>query len=386
MPPVQPAGSMAAAFAEVARVLQAEETAQRTLQKIVDLAAQMIPGCEEAGVSLVRGQRIETPAASGELPGQVDRLQYESGEGPCLDAIRSRDVFVTDDLTREQRWPHFAAAAAAETGVHSMLSFRLFVEHDTLGALNLYSRSTTAFDADSHAVGAVLAAHAAVALASAAEHDKAERLQQELAASEHSIFTYQQQVEVALTLQRSMLAALPQFAGCQLAARYTPAVAAAEVGGDWYDAFALPGGGLALTVGDVAGHDVHAAVGMSQLRNQLRALAVDRRNRPRTCCAAWTASPPICASLTPLPVSTRCSTSPPTARRGCGSRTPGIPRRCWSPPRASPATSTPPTMSCSASTSTSTAPAPTSTCPQVPPCCSTPTDWWSTATAASTRA
>jgi serine phosphatase RsbU (regulator of sigma subunit) len=271
---------MAAAFAEVARVLQAEETAQRTLQKIVDLAAQMIPGCEEAGVSLVRGQRIETPAASGELPGQVDRLQYESGEGPCLDAIRSRDVFVTDDLTREQRWPHFAAAAAAETGVHSMLSFRLFVEHDTLGALNLYSRSTTAFDADSHAVGAVLAAHAAVALASAAEHDKAERLQQELAASEHSIFTYQQQVEVALTLQRSMLAALPQVPGCQLAARYTPAIAAAEVGGDWYDAFALPGGGLALTVGDVAGHDVHAAVGMSQLRNQLRALAVDRQEPP----------------------------------------------------------------------------------------------------------
>ena len=83
-----------------------------------------------------------------------------------------------------------------------------------------------------------------------------------------------------MTLQRSLLTALPQVPGCQIAARYLPAVAALEVGGDWYDAFPLPAGMLALAVGDVAGHDLRAAVDMSQLRNQLRALAVDRQEPP----------------------------------------------------------------------------------------------------------
>jgi serine phosphatase RsbU (regulator of sigma subunit) len=50
-------------------------------------------------------------------------------------------------------------------------------------------------------------------------------------------------------------------------------VSTAQIGGDWYDAFALPDDALALVVGDVAGHDVSAAVGMSQLRNLLRAVA-----------------------------------------------------------------------------------------------------------------
>jgi hypothetical protein len=55
----------------------------------------------------------------------------------------------------------------AETGVHSMVSFRLFLEGDTMGALNYYSRRTRAFDAEAERIGAVLAAHAAVAISGA---------------------------------------------------------------------------------------------------------------------------------------------------------------------------------------------------------------------------
>ncbi|MEE1807802.1 PP2C family protein-serine/threonine phosphatase [Streptomyces sp. BE133] len=63
-------------------------------------------------------------------------------------------------------------------------------------------------------------------------------------------------------------------------ARYVPAPTAAEVGGDWYDCFPLPDDASALIIGDVVGHDVQAAVTMSQLRNMLRALACDRRELP----------------------------------------------------------------------------------------------------------
>ncbi|PZG18533.1 PP2C family protein-serine/threonine phosphatase [Nonomuraea aridisoli] len=85
---------------------------------------------------------------------------------------------------------------------------------------------------------------------------------------------------IAERMQRSLLPDLPQVDPLRLAARYIPAYEAAEVGGDWYDAFLLPKGELAVVIGDVAGHDLSAAVIMSQLRNMMRALAYDRQEPP----------------------------------------------------------------------------------------------------------
>jgi len=82
-------------------------------------------------------------------------------------------------------------------------------------------------------------------------------------------------------LQRSMLPELPRTDGLAAAARYAPSGTAAQVGGDWYDMFPLPGGvGTALIVGDVVGHDLRAAVTMSQIRNMLRGIACDRKEPP----------------------------------------------------------------------------------------------------------
>jgi serine phosphatase RsbU (regulator of sigma subunit) len=76
------------------------------------------------------------------------------------------------------------------------------------------------------------------------------------------------------TLQRAVLPArLPEGPGFRLAARYLPADQPAMVGGDWYDAFQLPDGTVALAVGDVVGHDLEAAATMGQMRNALRAYA-----------------------------------------------------------------------------------------------------------------
>lgn len=91
---------------------------------------------------------------------------------------------------------------------------------------------------------------------------------------------YQRSREHALALQRSMLTDPPEVPGLQLAACYRPAGQDAEVGGDWYDAFLLPGGDLAVVIGDVVGHDMAAAATMGQLRSMLRALAVDTGGTP----------------------------------------------------------------------------------------------------------
>jgi PAS domain S-box-containing protein len=81
---------------------------------------------------------------------------------------------------------------------------------------------------------------------------------------------------IAETLQRSLLPdRLPEIPGVILAARYVPATADAEVGGDWYDVVQLPNGHVGVAIGDVAGHGLRAASTMAQLRMALRAYAIE---------------------------------------------------------------------------------------------------------------
>lgn len=91
---------------------------------------------------------------------------------------------------------------------------------------------------------------------------------------------HQETRHIAERLQRSLQPVLPEAEGLQLAARYAPSSTTAQVGGDWYDSFHLPDGAMALVIGDVTGSDLDAAVAMSQLRNMLRGIAVDRRRPP----------------------------------------------------------------------------------------------------------
>ncbi|WP_200304135.1 SpoIIE family protein phosphatase [Streptomyces adelaidensis] len=84
---------------------------------------------------------------------------------------------------------------------------------------------------------------------------------------------YQRQRHIAETMQRHLLPQLPEVPGLRMAARYAAASESAQVGGDWYDAFALADGSTAVAVGDVVGHNIDAAAGMAQVRNMLRAYA-----------------------------------------------------------------------------------------------------------------
>ena len=79
----------------------------------------------------------------------------------------------------------------------------------------------------------------------------------------------------AETLQRSLLPTLPQLPDLELAARYQAGGAGQKVGGDWFDAFALPEGLVGFAIGDVIGHDLEAAAAMSQVRAALRAYAYE---------------------------------------------------------------------------------------------------------------
>lgn len=168
-------------FAGIARELQAESGLEQTREHVTRAAVKTVPGCDHAAISLVRRQgSIKTVAATDDVPERVNLVQYETGEGPCVDAIAEHKVFWIDDLAAEERWPKFSTRAVAETGVRSMLVFQLFVDQDTIGALNLYSREVGAFSDDARGVGAILAAHAAIALFAAREKEHAKQLEQAL--------------------------------------------------------------------------------------------------------------------------------------------------------------------------------------------------------------
>ncbi|WP_411080999.1 SpoIIE family protein phosphatase [Streptomyces sp. cmx-18-6] len=79
----------------------------------------------------------------------------------------------------------------------------------------------------------------------------------------------------ALALQQSFLAAPPSIDGLTITALYHPADSAAEVGGDWYDAVRLSDDALALSIGDIAGHDLDAAMAMARVNSMLRGLVYD---------------------------------------------------------------------------------------------------------------
>jgi serine phosphatase RsbU (regulator of sigma subunit) len=86
---------------------------------------------------------------------------------------------------------------------------------------------------------------------------------------------YSREHATALTLQRSMLpTGLSYPSSVEVKHRYLPGSKLIEVGGDWYESIALPGGRVALVVGDVAGHGVRAAITMGRLRTAIHTLAM----------------------------------------------------------------------------------------------------------------
>lgn len=91
---------------------------------------------------------------------------------------------------------------------------------------------------------------------------------------------YRQQRQVAESLQRSLLTAPPRVDHLRIAVRYVPAAEVAQVGGDWYDAFVQPDGSVVLVIGDVVGHDLHAAATMGEMRTLVRTLAARSGGHP----------------------------------------------------------------------------------------------------------
>lgn len=160
---------VAAALAEVARTLDAQRTQGETLDTVVHIAVRSVPGFEHAGISVVDPKgKVETIAATDPLVRRLDGLQYDVGEGPCLDALGRLPMVLVEHARHEQRWPRYMPVAARE-GLRAQLSLHLFSDRSTMGALNFYSTTRDTIDDAAPRIAELFAVHAAVALGRARE-------------------------------------------------------------------------------------------------------------------------------------------------------------------------------------------------------------------------
>jgi PAS domain S-box-containing protein len=175
-----------------------------------------------------------------------------SSPAPLADAARTRrPVWLSDRKELLDRYPEVAPFLQAQT--EATASLPLTVGSRLVGAVAVVFDRRRAFDAAERAFLLTVAGQVTAALERAALADVRR--------------------EMADSLQRSLLPSrLPDLERLTVTARYLPAVNGTCAGGDWYDVLALPGGGVAVAVGDVVGNGAAAAAVMGQLRSALASL------------------------------------------------------------------------------------------------------------------
>ena len=143
-------------MAELARNTALPRNVDDVLEGVTAAAVEMIPGTDTCGVLLIgKGRKFSSLHGTSDLIYELDALQEEYGEGPCISAAVDELIVRTDDFSHEQRWPKYSAAMV-DLGVRSGLSFKLYTSASTAGALNLFSLRPHAFNGESEAIGAVL--------------------------------------------------------------------------------------------------------------------------------------------------------------------------------------------------------------------------------------
>lgn len=177
-----------ARLAEAMRVVaeRARESEGRTpLEELVAVTVEQLATAHWASVTMLRGGRFRTEASTSESATRADLLQYDVGSGPCVGAVLDDNVYLTGDITQDERWREWGQQANAATGARSVLAYRLTLYDDTdsIACLNIYSTDRDAFDRRSLGAGLVLATHGSLLVAAMVARDRAENLVRALASN-----------------------------------------------------------------------------------------------------------------------------------------------------------------------------------------------------------
>ncbi|MFJ7147524.1 SpoIIE family protein phosphatase [Streptomyces sp. NPDC100445] len=246
----------------VVQVISAALAHARSVQDVIDVlkdthgvrhlgAASLVMGLVEAGrIRLV----AEGPAGSF-VPGtRVTRIDEPYPMSEVVRTLSPRFIESPEEFAEDYPilWPHLT-----DLSITSAAYLPLIAQARPIGAMGLLYDDRRGFSAEERAVLVALGSSIAQSLMRA-------RL-------------YEQEKDLAQGLQQAMLPrTIPRVPGADIAVRYRSAALGRDIGGDWYDVIPLPGGGrVGAVIGDVQGHDTHAAAVMGQLRIVLRAYAAE---------------------------------------------------------------------------------------------------------------
>ncbi len=157
-----------AVFAALAAELQLEPDEALTSRAIVTRMRELVPEADHVSLT-IRTSRDghKTLASSAAVAAEADALQYELGEGPCLEIADTGGWLRSGSVGTDPRWPQWGPRADG-LGVRSLLSVAVTDREEPLGALNLYSAEPSSFaDRDVVDLALVYAVHATTALSSA---------------------------------------------------------------------------------------------------------------------------------------------------------------------------------------------------------------------------
>ncbi|WP_405455530.1 SpoIIE family protein phosphatase [Streptomyces sp. NBC_00101] len=233
----------------------------RTVQDVIDVlknsrglahlgAANIVMGLLEAGRIHLVAEGPEGSFVPGTRYTKVDE-RYPMSE--VLRTLTPRFIETPDDFARSypELWGQIS-----HLGVTSAAYLPLIAQAHPIGALGLLYDDRAVFAGD--------------------ERNLLVSLSSSIAQSLQRAMLYEQEHDLAEGLQQAMLPRrIPEVPGAQVAVRYRSARLGRDIGGDWYDVIPLPGGRVGAVIGDVQGHDTHAAAVMGQLRIVLRAYAAE---------------------------------------------------------------------------------------------------------------
>ncbi|MFB6677513.1 SpoIIE family protein phosphatase [Streptomyces sp. NPDC057684] len=233
----------------------------RTVQDVIDVLKDS-HGLQHLGATslvmgLVRAGRIHLVADGPEgsfVPGtKVTRIDEPYPMGDVVRTLAPRFIESPDDFAESYPllWPHIT-----QLEITAAAYLPLIAQARPIGALGLLYMDKRGFTEEERNV--------LVALGSS------------IAQSLQRAMFYEQEKDLAQGLQQAMLPrTIPAVSGADIAVRYRSAALGRDIGGDWYDVIPLPGGRVGAVIGDVQGHDTHAAAVMGQLRIVLRAYAAE---------------------------------------------------------------------------------------------------------------
>jgi GAF domain-containing protein len=169
---------IAASITELQNLLLATSGMEGFLHEVAVLAARAVARNLSVGITLQPGRQPLTVASSDGRAAQVDEVQYQLDQGPCLHAMRTGQQVVIDDTEADQRWGKFTVQAVAN-GIRSSLSLPLAAD-DIAGALNLYAPAPGAFGEAEARRAQLFAGSASAALALAARQSSTAALTTQL--------------------------------------------------------------------------------------------------------------------------------------------------------------------------------------------------------------